>query len=78
MEQPTLFYAATVILALSSYSPLDVALAWSFVGLRLVHSVYQATVNKVSVRGMLFGLSSLVMLVIAVRALLAVLSLPSI
>jgi hypothetical protein len=78
MEQPTLFYAATVILALSAYSMIDVALAWAFVGLRLAHSLYQATINKVQIRGMLFGVSSLVMLVIAVRALLAVLSLPSI
>ena len=78
MEQPTLFYAATVILALTAYSMIDVALAWAFVGLRLAHSIYQATVNKVQIRGMLFGVSSLVMLVIAVRTLLAVLSLPSI
>ncbi|MCB2048086.1 MAG: MAPEG family protein [Novosphingobium sp.] len=77
MEQPTLFYATTVILALSAYSTLDVVLAWAFVTLRLVHSIYQATVNKVPVRGTLFGLSSLVMMVIAVRTLLAVLALPT-
>lgn len=78
LEQPTIFYATVVILALSAFSPLDVALAWAYVAIRIVHSVFQATVNKVPVRGMIFGLSSLVMVVLAVRALLAVLSLPSV
>jgi len=77
LEQPTIFYAAVFILALSAFSPLDVALAWAYVVLRVVHSVFQATVNKVPVRGMIFGLSSIVMTVLAVRALLAVLSLPA-
>lgn len=77
LEQPTIFYAAIMILALSAFSPLDVTLAWAYVVTRIVHSIFQATVNKVPVRGMIFGLSSLVMAVLAVRALLAVLSLPA-
>ncbi|MBM3594531.1 MAG: MAPEG family protein [Alphaproteobacteria bacterium] len=77
LEQPTIFYAAVFILALSAFSPLDVALAWAYFALRVVHSVFQATVNKVPVRGMIFGLSSIVMTVLAVRALLVVLSLPA-
>ena len=77
LEQPTIFYAAVIILALSAFSPLDVALAWAYVVIRIVHSIFQATVNKVPVRGAIFGISSLVMLVLAVRALLAVLSLPT-
>lgn len=77
LEQPTIFYAAVFILALSAFSPLDVALAWAYVVIRIVHSVFQATVNKVPVRGMIFGLSSIVMTVLAVRAVLAVLSLPA-
>ena len=77
LEQPTVFYAATAILALSAFSPVDVGLAWAYVVIRIAHSVFQATVNKVAVRGMIFGLSSIVMVVLAVRALLAVLSLPT-
>jgi hypothetical protein len=78
LEQPTIFYAAVMILALSAFSALDVALAWAYVAIRIVHSIFQATVNKVPVRGMIFGLSSIVMTVLAVRALLAVLSLPAV
>lgn len=78
LEQPTIFYATIAILALSTFTPLDVALAWAYVVIRIVHSVFQATVNKVPVRGMIFGLSSLVMTVLGVRALLAVLSLPAV
>ncbi len=78
LEQPTIFYASIVILALSAFSPLDVALAWAYVIIRIIHSIFQATVNKVPVRGMIFGISSIVMLVLAVRALLAVLSLPTV
>ena len=78
LEQPTIFYVAVFILALSAFSPLDVALAWAYVAIRIVHSIFQATVNKVPVRGMIFGISSLVMTVLAVRALFAVLSLPSV
>lgn len=78
LEQPTIFYAAVFILALSTFSPLDVALAWAYVVIRIVHSIFQSTVNKVPIRGAIFGLSSIVMTVLAVRALLAVLSLPSV
>jgi hypothetical protein len=71
MEMPTLFYATAIVLALVSESPgIDAALAWSYVGLRVVHSVFQATVNKIEVRFALFSLSSLVLLGMAVRAAL--------
>lgn len=72
MEMPTLFYAIGLVLALVSVAPAtDSALAWGYVGLRVVHSVFQSTVNKIEVRFGLFFLSSLVLLVLAVRALLA-------
>ena len=38
-EQPTLFYAVTVILTLIGASALDVLLAWTYVGIRIVHSL---------------------------------------
>lgn len=72
MEMPTLFYAIAIVLALVSQAPAtDAALAWTYVGLRVVHSLFQALINKIEVRFALFNLSALVLLVLTVRALLA-------
>ena len=72
MEQPTIFYAAVMILAISGgATSLSVSLAWGYTGLRIVHSIWQATVNKVSVRFVLFLLSSICLTILAVQALLA-------
>lgn len=72
MEQPTIFYAAVMILAISGgATSLSVSLAWGYTALRIVHSVWQATVNKVSVRFVLFLLSSICLTILAVQALLA-------
>lgn len=76
MEQPTLFYAAAFILALSGASGFDVTLAWGYVLLRVVHSVWQGTVNRIPVRFMLFFASSLCLAVLAIRALLATIASP--
>ncbi len=70
MEQPTLFYALVAILALSGASELDSWLAWAYVVLRILHSLWQAIVNTIPVRFALFLLSSTVLIVMAVRALL--------
>jgi hypothetical protein len=76
MEQPTLFYAAVLILALSGAAALDVRLAWGYVLLRIVHSIWQATVNRVPIRASLFFLSSIFLMILAVRALLATMASP--
>ncbi|WP_353227005.1 MAPEG family protein [Novosphingobium sp.] len=68
LEQPTLFYAAVVILALTGAGTVDVALAWGYVGLRVVHSLWQALVNRIPVRFLLFLLSSLCLVALAIRA----------
>ncbi|MDG5750799.1 MAPEG family protein [Qipengyuania sp. XHP0211] len=73
MEQPTIFYAAVVILAVMGAGAIDVVLAWIYVVLRIIHSVYQATVNVVKVRFLIFLLSTLALTVLAVRAVLATL-----
>ena len=73
MEQPTIFYPAVVILAIMGAGAIDVVLAWIYVVLRIIHSVYQATVNVVKVRFLIFLLSTLALTVLAVRALLATL-----
>lgn len=74
MEQPTLFYAAVTILALLGPSSLDVVLAWGYVVIRMVHSIWQATVNRVPVRFLLFAMSSLCLIGLAIRALGATLA----
>lgn len=76
MEQPTLFYATVVILALSGASAFDISLAWAYVLLRIVHSVWQSTVNRIMVRTSLFWTSTLCLIILAIRALLATLASP--
>lgn len=71
MEQPTLFYATVMILAILGATPLDVALAWGYAGIRVIHSVWQSTVNRVPVRFTLFLLSSMCLIALAIRALVA-------
>lgn len=75
MEQPTVFYAVAIVYALLTVGggwPLR--LAWTYVGIRIVHSLVQATWNKIEVRFSLFVLSTLVLIVMTVRALVLILS----
>lgn len=73
MEQPTIFYALVIALALlGAGDSLNVALAWSYVALRIVHSLFQALVNKIEIRFSIFTLSSLALFVLAIRALFLV------
>jgi hypothetical protein len=67
-EQPTVFYPAVVILAIMGAGAVDVGLAWAYVGLRILHSIWQSTVNKVPVRFLLFITSTLALVVLALRA----------
>ncbi|MEH6723542.1 MAG: MAPEG family protein [Qipengyuania sp.] len=69
MEQPTLFYAASVIIALLGATALDTVFAWIYVGLRIVHSIWQATVNVVKIRFLLFIASTIALIYLAYRAL---------
>ncbi len=69
MEQPTVFYAVAIVLALlGAGSGLNLALAWAYVGLRVVHSLIQATVNIVLPRFLVFVASSVVLLAMTLRA----------
>lgn len=72
-EQPTVFYPTVVILAIMGAGALDVTLAWAYVVLRIAHSIWQATVNRVPVRFVLFILSTIALVVLAVRAVMATL-----
>ena len=69
VEQPTLFYAVCVIIALLGPDPTSVLVAWIYVAVRIVHSLWQALVNVVSVRFLLFLISTIALIVLTVRAL---------
>ena len=74
MEQPTLFYALCLTLAVAGLGDgLNATLAWVYVGLRVLHSLIQATVNVVRWRFLTFAAASIVLIVLAVRAGLALL-----
>jgi hypothetical protein len=71
MEQPTLFYAVTLVLAfLGAGTGLNTGLAWLYVVLRIAHSFVQATINLVMLRFAVFIAASFVLLVMSVRAAL--------
>ena len=73
MEQPTLFYAVCAVLALSgSGDGPNAWIAWAYVGLRILHSIAQATTNRVQTRFILFLLSSLALIALTLHAALAV------
>jgi hypothetical protein len=69
MEQPTLFYAIVLALALMGEGAgLNLVLAWAYVALRVVHSLQQALVNKIEIRFLLFIASSLVLIALIINA----------
>lgn len=68
LEQPTLFYAVVIMLAILGPHPHDLLFAWAYVVLRIIHSIWQATVNRLPIRFTLFALSTLCLLVLALHA----------
>ena len=73
MEQPTLFYATALTLALMEQADLlTVGLAWAYVGLRVAHSLIQALVNVIIVRFSVFMIASAVLVALALRAAMVV------
>ena len=76
MEQPTIFYAVVMILALVGQGGgLNTQLAWGYTGLRIVHSIWQATVNTIiPVRFGLFLASTICLIALAVNAVRATLA----
>jgi hypothetical protein len=73
MEQPTIFYATALALAVAGQGTgLNAWLAWAYVALRVIHSLVQATSNVIMLRFSIFMISSLVLLALAIRAATAV------
>ena len=69
-EQPTIFYALMFFALLTGGADATtLGLAWAYVALRVVHSLVQATFNRVIVRFSIFALASLVLMAITIREL---------
>ena len=73
LEQPTLFYAVAISLAvLGDHSTSSVLLAWGYVALRVVHSLVQTLWNNIQTRFALFFVSSLVLFGLTYKAAMLV------
>lgn len=72
-EQPTVFYAVVIILAILGHGDgMNAFLGWIYMGLRVAHSIVQVTANKVLVRFVLFAISSLVLVALIASAAMVV------
>jgi len=72
-EQPTVFYAVAIVLAIIGQGDgMNALLAWMYVGLRVMHSLVQVTANRILVRFVLFALSGLVLIALIFHATVAV------
>ncbi|ABC63033.1 MAPEG family protein [Erythrobacter litoralis] len=68
-EQPTVFYAVAIVLAITGQGDgVNALLGWIYMGLRVIHSLVQVTANAVLVRFVLFALSSLVLIALIFHA----------
>jgi len=75
LETPVLFYVLTILAIVTRHADmLFVVMAWIFVVLRLAHAYVHVTSNRLSLRGGVFGLCLLVLmlmwLIFIVRILL--------
>ncbi|MFN4039037.1 MAG: MAPEG family protein [Erythrobacter sp.] len=72
-EAPTLFYTVAIVLAVIGQGDgINAMIAWAYAGLRIAHSLVQATINKVALRFALYALSSLALIALIVHAGMAV------
>ena len=70
MEQPTIFYAAALAIQVAGHvDGWALHLAWLYVGLRVLHSLVQVSVNAVTLRFLVFVLSTITLAVMVVREL---------
>lgn len=75
MEQPILFYALAISLALlGEGSSLSLMCAWIYVAIRIVHSLFQSLVNKIEIRFALFALSNIPLFILLYKAAQAVMA----
>ena len=75
MEQPTVFYAVAISLAvLGEGAGINLILAWSYVALRIAHSLVHALGNRILRRFGLFMASNLPLIALTVSAVVAILN----
>lgn len=71
MEQPTIFYAAALAIQAAGHADgMAAHLAWAYVGVRVLHSLLQVSLNLVPVRFLLFVASTGVLAAMVVRELM--------
>ena len=69
-EQPTIFYALALTAQLGSPpDAISIGLAWTYVLIRIVHSLIQSTVNIIMVRFSMFAVGSVVLLTLLIRTI---------
>lgn len=72
LEQPVLFYAICIVLALMDQGDnLNAQIAWAYVALRIAHSLVQVTTNRVIIRFSLFALATITLIMLTVHAAMA-------
>jgi hypothetical protein len=72
MEQPTIFYATALAAhAAGLADPVNIGLGWTYVSLRVLHSLVQGTINIVPLRFLIFSLSTFVLAGLAIRIAMA-------
>ena len=70
-ELPTLFYALVFYIWAMGHSDVThVWCAWGFFASRVVHSMVQGTINKVSIRFPIFSIGWILIIVMGIRELL--------
>ena len=73
-EQPTIFYALMFFAVLTGGADAaTLGLAWAYVVLRVLHSLVQATFNRVIVRFSIFALATFTLMAMAAREALRLL-----
>lgn len=71
MEQPTIFYAAALAIQVAGHADgMAVHFAWVYVGLRVLHSLVQTSINLVALRFLVFVLSTGVLAAMVIRELM--------
>jgi hypothetical protein len=64
LETPVLFYVLTILAIITRHADvLFVVLAWIFVLARIAHAYVHVTSNRISVRGPVFGVALLVLMI---------------
>ncbi|MGB0920893.1 MAG: MAPEG family protein [Alphaproteobacteria bacterium] len=73
MEQPTIFYAAALAAAMAGLGDgMALYSAWAYVGLRVVHSILQSTVNHIMARFAIFSLSTVALAILTIMTAMEV------